>query len=76
MNTIRNDIKANIVRAGFTMQEALEKLHTKYGWSISISNLSAKLQRSSLRYQEAIELADVIGYDIVWVPRKRGDAYD
>ena len=70
MNNTRNEIKAYIVRAGFTMQEVLERLHDDYGWSDSISNLSAKLQRESIRYREVIELADVLGYDIVWQNRR------
>ena len=72
MNNTRNEIKAYIVRAGFTMQEVLERLHDDYGWSDSISNLSAKLQRESIRYREVIELADVLGYDIIWQKRKEG----
>ena len=70
MNNTRNEIKAHIVRAGFTMQEVLERLHEDYGWSDSISNLSAKLQRESIRYREVIELADVLGYDLKWVPKE------
>ena len=70
MNNTRNEIKAYIVRAGFTMQEVLERLHDDYGWSDSISNLSAKLQRESIRYREVVELADVLGYDIVWQNRR------
>ena len=70
MNNTRNEIKAYIVRAGFTMQEVLERLHEDYGWSDSISNLSAKLQRESIRYREVIELADVLGYDLKWVPKE------
>jgi hypothetical protein len=70
MNNTRNEIKAHIVRAGFTMQEVLERLHDDYGWSDSISNLSAKLQRESIRYREVIELADVLGYDLVWQKRR------
>ena len=72
MNNTRNEIKAYIVRAGFTMQEVLERLHDDYGWSDSISNLSAKLQRESIRYREVVELADVLGYDLVWQKRKEG----
>ena len=70
MSNVRNEIKAQIVRAGFTMQDVVDKLAEDYGWSDSVSNLSAKLQRESIRYKEVIELADVLGYDIVW--RKRG----
>lgn len=66
---IRNEIKAQIVRAGFTMQEIVDLLADQYGWSDSVSNLSAKLQRESIRYKEVVELADVLGCDIVWVKR-------
>ena len=38
--------------------------------SDSVSNLSNKLQRESLRYTEAVQLADVLGYDIVWQTRR------
>ena len=76
MNTTRNEIKARIFGAGLTMQETLERLHRKYGWSDSASNFSNKLQRGSLRYREAVELADVVGYELIWVPRTRGPADD
>ena len=67
---IRNEIKAQIVRAGFTMQELVDRLSDEYDWSDSVSNLSAKLQRESIRYNEVVELADVLGYDIVWQKRR------
>ena len=65
---IRNEIKAQISR--YTMQEVVDQLHDEYGWSDSVSNLSGKLQRESLRYREAVELADVLGYDLVWQKRR------
>ena len=69
-SNIRNEIKAQIIRAGYTMQEVVDQLHDEYGWSDSVSNLSGKLQRESLRYREAVELADVLGYDIIWQKQK------
>ena len=68
--SVRNEIKAQIVCAGFTMQEAVDLLHDEYGWSDSISNLSAKLQRESIRYKEVVELADVLGYELIWQKRR------
>ena len=65
-SSIRNEIKAQIIRAGYTMQEVVDQLHDEYGWSDRVANRSGKLQRESLRYREAVELADVLGYDIVW----------
>jgi hypothetical protein len=67
---VRNEIKAYIVSQGMTMQQTVELLADLYGWSSSVSNLSAKLQRGSLRYREAVQLADVLGYDLVWQKRK------
>ena len=67
---MRNEIKAHIVRQGMTMQEVVDILAELYGWSDSVSNLSNKLQRESLRYKEAVQLADALGYDIQWVKRK------
>ena len=63
---IRNEIKAQIVRAGMTMQQVVDLLSDEYGWSDSASNFSNKLARGSLRYEEAVQLAEVLGYEIVW----------
>ena len=67
-----NEIKSIIVRSGMTMQQVVELLSDEYGWSDSVSNLSAKLQLESIRYKEVLELADVLGYELVW--QKRRDA--
>ena len=71
--TVRNEIKAQIVRAGYTMQEVVDRLHEEYGWSDSVSNLSAKLQRESIRYKEVVELANVLGYDLICAEMKDED---
>lgn len=70
-SNLRSEIKSYIVRQGMTMQEVVDLLADEYGWSDSVSNLSNKLQRESFRYTEAVQLADVLGFEIVW--RKRGD---
>ncbi len=67
---VRNEIKAQIIRTGMTMQQVVDLLSDEYRWSDSVSNLSAKLQRESIRYKEVVELADVLGYDIVWQKRQ------
>ena len=67
---LRNEIKSYIVRTGCTMQEVVDLLADEHGWSDSVSNRSNKLQRESLRYTEAVQLADALGYDIVWQKRR------
>ena len=54
---VRNEIKAQIIRAGMTMQEVVDLLSDEYGWSDSVSNLSAKLQRESIRYKEVLAVS-------------------
>ena len=68
---IRNYIRAKIIMAGMTMRDVAEMLHLKYGRSDSVSNLSGKLSRGSLRYEEALEIADVLGYEITWQRRDK-----
>ena len=67
---IRNEIKSILIREGVTMAEIVEKMADQYGWSASVPNFSGKLRRASLRYQEAVELADALGYELVWQKRK------
>ena len=67
---IRNEIKAQIVRAGMSMQQVVDLLSDEYGWSDSVSNFSNKLARGSLRYEEAVQLAEVLGYELVWQKRR------
>ena len=67
---IRNELKSYIVKEGMTMRELVDMLSFEYGLSDSVPNFSGKLRRGSLRYSEAVEIADVMGYDIVWVKRK------
>lgn len=62
-SNLRNEIKSYIVRQGMTMQEVVDLLRDEHGWSDSVSNLSNKLQRESLRYTEAVQLADALGYE-------------
>lgn len=67
---MRNFIKARIMEEGYTMTEVVQLLHEDYQQSKSLSNLSNKLSTGTLRYLEAIQLADILGYDIIW--KKRG----
>ncbi len=69
-SNLRNEIKSYIIRTGYTMQQIVDVLAEQYQWSDSVSNLSNKLQRESLRYTEAVQLADALGYDIHWQKRR------
>ena len=72
-SSIRNEIKAQIIRAGYTMQEVVDQLHDEYGWSDSVSNLSGKLQRGSLRYREPWSWP--MCWAMIWSGRNGGIEY-
>ena len=36
---VRNEIKAQIIRTGMTMQEVVDLLSDEYGWSDSVSKV-------------------------------------
>ena len=67
--SIKSEIKSYIVKEGSSMNELTEKLHITHKWSKSVSNFSGKLQRGTLRYSEAKDVADALGYDIIWVKK-------
>lgn len=67
---IRRKIKSYIVREGLSMRELLERLVITHKRSGSLSNFSGKLKRGTLRYSEAEDIADVLGYEISWIRKK------
>lgn len=68
---IRNEIKAYIVREGMTVKDVIRILQKKKGWSGSASNFSDKLTRGTIRYREVKNLADVLGYTVIWVKKDK-----
>lgn len=52
------------------MGEVVRRLAERYDWSGSIPNFTMKLKRGSLKYREAVQVADVLGYDLLWQRRE------
>ena len=70
INRVRCEIKSYIVAAGYTQKEAVDACSAEYGWSDSDSNFSNKLDKQTLRYKEVLQLAEVLGYEIIWQRRR------
>lgn len=60
---LRHELKGYIASAGMTSAALAEKL------GISPPALSQKINNESLRYKDAVKIADLLGYDIVWKRR-------
>lgn len=65
----KNDIKALIIKEGFSIKQVTEKLSAITGKSISQQNLNNKINRNQLRYSDILLLADILGYDIEWIKK-------
>ena len=70
INKVKCDIQSHIIAAGYTQKEAVEACAAEYGWSDSDSNFSNKLEKQTLRYAEVLQLAEVLGYEILWQQKR------
>lgn len=63
------DLKSAIVKSGFTIKSVNDQLNLRNGTNYSFQNLSKKLRNQSLKYTEVVDILDIIGYEIQWVPK-------
>lgn len=59
-------IKAKIIEAGWTMTALAEEINKRNNTNYSVQNLSKKIRKGTLRYSEAEQIADILGYKIQW----------
>ena len=64
MEIFKTKFKKILIDENKTLTEIANKLDTKS------QNLSNKLRRGSITYDDAQIIADILGYDIEWVKRK------
>ena len=61
---VREQVKTLLVEKNITMKELAELLSVKTGKNCSLANLSAKLTRGTLSYNEVVQVAEILGYEI------------
>ena len=68
MSKARRIVKSIAAAEGLTMTEVVAKLneHRKPEDKTTPQNLANKFTRGSFRYSDAEEIAEVLGYEIVW----------
>lgn len=64
-NDVRNEIKSYIAKSGMTLKDIVTE-YNKTHRPTTTQNISNKLSRGTLKYQEALDIAEIIGYKIVW----------
>jgi len=70
LDDLRNEIKSYIIKSGWSMKDLVDEINKRYDKSTSLSNLSNKLSRGTIKYSEVKEIANIIGYDIEWIEKK------
>lgn len=63
----REQIKSLLVAKNITMTELCKMLSDKLGKSYSLTNLSNKLVRGTITYNEVLIIAEILGYKINFV---------
>ena len=64
-NEIRNEIKSYIAKSGITLTEIVSE-YNKTHEVTTTQNISNKLTRGTIKYQEVLDIAKIMGYRIVW----------
>lgn len=68
MNNIRNEIKSYIAASGWSLVDIVAKMNESRpeDEKTTPQNISNKLTRGTIKYNEVKEIADIIGFKIVW----------
>ena len=67
INLVRNEIKSYISKSGWTLTDIVKKMNERHpDEPTTTQNISNKLTRGTLKYAEAKEIAEIIGFEIVW----------
>mgnify|MGYP004468238365 CR=1 FL=1 len=66
---IKNEVKAYIVKEGFTMKSIAGLLDKES--KVALQNLSNKLTRGTIKYLEIKQIAEILGYEIKWEKKNK-----
>lgn len=66
---VKERIKLLFTWRDITYEEYARRVKAKTGKQVSTSSLSHKLARGSISFKEVIEIADELGYKIIFQPR-------
>lgn len=65
----KNLIKGYIAQSNCSIKDLHRLLIEKYKRNDTVQNFTTKLNRQTLKYNEILEIADVLGYEIKWVDK-------
>jgi hypothetical protein len=66
---IKETVKIMLAKSDITLTEILRRLNENYDRNDTLQNLSKKINKGTLRYEEAEEIAEVLGLKIEWITK-------
>lgn len=61
---VREQVKTLLAQEGIKMKDLAKKMEEISGRTYSLQNLSHRLRRGTLTYNEMLLIADILGYEI------------
>lgn len=61
---IKNEIKALIAKRGMTLKQVCQILSEKTGKSYSGNNITNKLRRKTIKFEEVQLIFEILGYEL------------
>lgn len=68
--SIKEQIKIGLAKRDKTLTDVVKELNEKYNRNDSVQNLSGKINRNTLKYREAEEIAEILNISIIWQENK------
>ena len=68
--SIKEQIKIGLAKRDKTLTDVVKELNAKYNRNDSVQNLSGKINRNTLKYREAEEIAEILDISIIWQENK------
>ena len=70
MISVKKDIKMLLAENDFTITQLAKEMTELSGHKYSRSNISQKLSRGTLKYEEAKLIGEILGYELKFVKKK------
>ena len=71
-NRTRQKIKSFLAMNGCTLKEVVEKMNANHPETpTTAQNITNKLARETIKFSEVVEIAELLGYSVEFIPRNR-----
>ena len=67
--TVRKDIKVLLAESNVKLKDLAVEMSEKKKKKITADNISQKLRKGTLRYDDAMIIGDILGYDLKFIKR-------